>query len=63
MPPVTVSRTDACFVPDPRRVVARRFVPGENLLSAVLAENFAAVAHLPLIPHNASFETIFCRRG
>ena len=86
MPPVTVSRTDACFVPDPRRVVAKRFVPGENLspdgrshaerivsralslpeadvvstlrtaqrqfasrhvdLSAVLAENFATVAHL-----------------
>jgi predicted GH43/DUF377 family glycosyl hydrolase len=31
MPPVTVSRTDACFVPDPRRVVAKRFIPGENL--------------------------------
>src|SRR5687767_13992005 len=31
MLPVTVTRTDACFVPDPRRVVAKRFVPGENL--------------------------------
>jgi predicted GH43/DUF377 family glycosyl hydrolase len=31
MLPVTVKRTDACFVPDPRRVIAKRFIPGENL--------------------------------